>query len=166
MAPWTARLVAVLLVASPAVAAAQANCEAIPRGPARTDCYLALSQYHRAQSDLPLTERSRSQTPRGIGQLPEQTLRNPNRVGDDKTASSRMSQRVARPRRAQLRSRGDDRLRDMQGIRTKFRMSLPASLVELQRAGPSSELRWPRLLTRLLRLCRQLETEASVCEDR
>ena len=52
MAPWTARLVAVLLVASPAVAAAQANCEAIPRGPARTDCYLALSQYHRAQSDL------------------------------------------------------------------------------------------------------------------
>jgi hypothetical protein len=52
MTPWTASLVAVLLVASPAVADAQPNCEAIPRGPARTDCYLALSQYYRAQSDL------------------------------------------------------------------------------------------------------------------
>ena len=52
MTPWTASLVAVLLVASPAVAGAQANCEAIPRGPARTDCYLGLSQFYRAQSDL------------------------------------------------------------------------------------------------------------------
>ena len=32
---------------------------------------------------LPLTERSRNQTPRGIGQLPEQTLRNPSHIGDD-----------------------------------------------------------------------------------
>ena len=52
MAPWTASLVTVLLVASSAVADARPNCEAIPRGPARTDCSLALSQYHRAQSDL------------------------------------------------------------------------------------------------------------------
>ena len=43
MRPWTASLVAVLLVASPAVADAQPNCEAIPRGPARTDCYLGLA---------------------------------------------------------------------------------------------------------------------------
>ena len=49
---WTAGLVTVFLVASPAAAVAQANCEAIPRGPARTDCYLALSQFYRAQSDL------------------------------------------------------------------------------------------------------------------
>jgi hypothetical protein len=49
---WTASLVAVLLVASPAVADAPVNCEAIPRGPARTDCYLGLSQFYRAQSDL------------------------------------------------------------------------------------------------------------------
>ena len=33
---------------------------------------------------LPLTERSRSQTPRGIGQLPEQTLRDVRRIGHDK----------------------------------------------------------------------------------
>jgi hypothetical protein len=52
MKPRTASLVAVLLVASPAVADAQPNCEAIPRGPARTDCYLGLSQFYRAQSDL------------------------------------------------------------------------------------------------------------------
>ena len=52
MRPWTASLVAVLLVASPAVADAQVNCEAVPHGPARTDCYLGLSQFYRAQSDL------------------------------------------------------------------------------------------------------------------
>jgi hypothetical protein len=33
---------------------------------------------------LPLPERSRNQTPPGIGQLPEQTLRNTGHVGDDK----------------------------------------------------------------------------------
>ena len=52
MRPWTASLVTVLLVTSSAAADARPNCETIPRGPARTDCYLALSQYHRAQSDL------------------------------------------------------------------------------------------------------------------
>ena len=52
MAPWTASVVAVLLVAFPGVANAQANCETIARGPARTDCYLALSQLYRAQSNL------------------------------------------------------------------------------------------------------------------
>jgi hypothetical protein len=30
----------------------RSDCEAIPRGPERTDCYLALSQFYRAQSDL------------------------------------------------------------------------------------------------------------------
>jgi hypothetical protein len=34
---------------------------------------------------LPLPERARNQTPRGIGQLPEQTLRNTNHIGDDKS---------------------------------------------------------------------------------
>jgi hypothetical protein len=52
MRPWTVSLAAVLLVATPAAADAQVNCEAIPRGPARTDCYLGLSQFYRAQSDL------------------------------------------------------------------------------------------------------------------
>jgi hypothetical protein len=52
MRPRTASLVTVLLVAPPAVADTRPNCEAIPRGPARTDCYLGLSQFYRAQSDL------------------------------------------------------------------------------------------------------------------
>ena len=52
MTSWTASLFAGLLVAAPAIADARPNCEAIPRGPQRTDCYLALSQYYRAQSDL------------------------------------------------------------------------------------------------------------------
>ena len=52
MTPWTASLVTALLAAAPAIANARPNCEAIAPGPARTDCYLALSQYYRAQSDL------------------------------------------------------------------------------------------------------------------
>ena len=52
MAPRTASLAIALLMACPAVANAQANCEATPRGPARTDCYLALSQFYREQSYL------------------------------------------------------------------------------------------------------------------
>ena len=52
MTHWTVGVIAILLAGFPAVANAQANCEAIPRGPARTDCYLGLSQFHRGQSDL------------------------------------------------------------------------------------------------------------------
>jgi hypothetical protein len=37
---------------------------------------------------LLLTERSRNQTPRGIGPLPEQTLRNPSHVDDDNSSAS------------------------------------------------------------------------------
>ncbi len=49
---WTASFAAILLVFAAAVADAQPNCEAVPRGPERTDCYLALSQFYRAQSNL------------------------------------------------------------------------------------------------------------------
>jgi hypothetical protein len=52
MVRWTASVVAILLASFPGVASAQVNCEAIPKGPMRTDCYLALSQFYRAQSDL------------------------------------------------------------------------------------------------------------------
>jgi len=57
MTRWTGRVttisvIAILLAGFPGVASAQANCEAMPRGPERTDCYLGLSQYHRGQSDL------------------------------------------------------------------------------------------------------------------
>jgi hypothetical protein len=56
MTNWTASVVAILLASFPAAASAQPNCEAIPRGPERTDCYLALSQFYRAQSDLAATK--------------------------------------------------------------------------------------------------------------
>lgn len=52
MSHWKASVAAILLAGFSAVASAQPNCEAIPRGPDRTDCYLALSQFYRAQSDL------------------------------------------------------------------------------------------------------------------
>ena len=53
MTHWTASVVFALLLAGfPAVASAQMNCEAIPQGPERTDCYLGLSQFYRGQSDL------------------------------------------------------------------------------------------------------------------
>jgi hypothetical protein len=48
----TVGVVAMLLVSFPGLASAQVDCEARPRGPERTDCYLALSQFYRAQSDL------------------------------------------------------------------------------------------------------------------
>ena len=51
MAHWTVRLTVALAI-FPSAAIAQTNCEGIPRGPERTDCYLALSQFYRAQSDL------------------------------------------------------------------------------------------------------------------
>jgi hypothetical protein len=58
---WTASAVAILLAGFPDVASAQVNCEAIPHGPARTDCYLGLSQFYRGQSDL-AAARARAQS--------------------------------------------------------------------------------------------------------
>jgi hypothetical protein len=52
MTHWTASVVAILLAGFPSVARAQVNCEVIPHGPARTDCYLGLRQFYRGQSDL------------------------------------------------------------------------------------------------------------------
>ena len=48
----TASVVAILLASFPSGVSAQVNCDAIPHGPARTDCYLSLSQFYREQSDL------------------------------------------------------------------------------------------------------------------
>ena len=64
MARWRANVLAILLTGLSGVASAQVNCDAIPHGPARTDCYLGLSQFYRGQSDL-AAARARSQTPRG-----------------------------------------------------------------------------------------------------
>jgi hypothetical protein len=52
MAHWTASAATILLASFSGVASAQPNCDAIPPGPERTDCYLTLSQLYRAQSDL------------------------------------------------------------------------------------------------------------------
>ena len=52
MTRWTGTVVTILLVSFPVVATARVDCEAIPKGPARTDCYLGLGQFYRAQSDL------------------------------------------------------------------------------------------------------------------
>jgi hypothetical protein len=49
---WTAGVVAIWLASFPGIADARTDCEAVPRGPERTDCHLALSQFYRAQSDL------------------------------------------------------------------------------------------------------------------
>jgi hypothetical protein len=51
MAVVLGAIVILLLACFPNGAKAQ-NCEAVPAGPARTDCYLALSQFYRGQSDL------------------------------------------------------------------------------------------------------------------
>jgi hypothetical protein len=52
MTHWTESVVVILLASFSSVASAQVSCDAIPHGPARTDCYLALSQFYRGQSDL------------------------------------------------------------------------------------------------------------------
>jgi len=61
MTHWTASVIALLLAGFPVVASAQVNCEAIPHGPVRTDCYLSLSQFYRGQSDL-AAARARAQS--------------------------------------------------------------------------------------------------------
>ena len=52
MRHWSAGVVVISLAGFPGYANAQANCETTPQGPERTDCYLTLSQFYRAQSDL------------------------------------------------------------------------------------------------------------------
>jgi hypothetical protein len=61
MTRCSASVVAFLLAGIPGVASAQASCAAIAPGPARTDCYLALSQFYRAKSDL-AAARARAQS--------------------------------------------------------------------------------------------------------
>ena len=51
MTRWTASFIAMVLASFPNIASAQ-NCEAIPAGPARTDCYIGLSRIYQGQSDV------------------------------------------------------------------------------------------------------------------
>ena len=52
MARWTVGIIAILLASCPGVASAGSSCDTMPKGPERTDCYLALSRSYQAQSDL------------------------------------------------------------------------------------------------------------------
>jgi hypothetical protein len=52
MKHWTASVVAILLASSPGVVSAQVDCNAVPAGPARTDCYIGLSRVYQGQSDV------------------------------------------------------------------------------------------------------------------
>jgi hypothetical protein len=48
---WSAGI-AISLVCLSQIAFAQVNCDAIPAGPARTDCYIGLSRVYQGQSDV------------------------------------------------------------------------------------------------------------------
>jgi hypothetical protein len=50
MTYWTTVLT-ILLASFPAAAIAQ-NCDAMPAGPARTDCYIGLGRLYQGQSDI------------------------------------------------------------------------------------------------------------------
>ena len=52
MARWRASVLAILLASFPGVSSAQVDCDAVPHGPARTDCYVGLSRVYRGQSDV------------------------------------------------------------------------------------------------------------------
>src|SRR4051794_7432714 len=51
MTHWTAGTVAISLASVSSVASAQ-NCETIPAGPARTDCYIGQSRIYQGQSNV------------------------------------------------------------------------------------------------------------------
>ncbi len=52
MAHWNTGVVAILLAGFPGAVSAQADCDTMRPGPARTDCYVGLSRLSRGQSDL------------------------------------------------------------------------------------------------------------------
>ena len=49
---WAAGVIATLLASFPGVASAQVDCNAVPAGPARTDCYIGQSRISQGQSDV------------------------------------------------------------------------------------------------------------------
>jgi hypothetical protein len=52
MTHWTASVVAILLTGFTGFASAQMDCNAVPAGPARTDCFIGLGRVYRGQSDV------------------------------------------------------------------------------------------------------------------
>ena len=52
MTRWRASVLAILLASFPGVVSAQVDCNAVPAGPARTDCYIGQSRIYQGQSDV------------------------------------------------------------------------------------------------------------------
>lgn len=52
MKNWTASVIAILLASFPGVVSAQVDCNAVPAGPARTDCYIGLARVYQGKSDV------------------------------------------------------------------------------------------------------------------
>ena len=67
MTRWRASVLAILLSSFPSVANAQVDCNAVPAGPGRTDCYIGLSRIYQGQSDLAAARAARNQTRRVSG---------------------------------------------------------------------------------------------------
>jgi hypothetical protein len=45
-------VIAILVTSFPSVVSAQVDCNAVPAGPARTDCYISQSRIYQGQSDV------------------------------------------------------------------------------------------------------------------
>jgi hypothetical protein len=52
MTYWRASVLAISLASFTGVVNAQVDCNAVPAGPARTDCYIGLSRIYQGQSDV------------------------------------------------------------------------------------------------------------------
>lgn len=52
MTRWRESVLGILLASFPGVVSAQVDCDTVPHGPARTDCYVGLSRVYRGQSDV------------------------------------------------------------------------------------------------------------------
>jgi hypothetical protein len=52
MTQWRATAIVILLANFPDVVSAQANCDTLPAGPARTDCYIGQSRISQGRSDV------------------------------------------------------------------------------------------------------------------
>src|SRR5690349_2648452 len=129
MAHWTVRLTVALAI-FPSAAIAQTNCEGIPRGPERTDCYLALSQFYRAQSDLAAARALAQSDAACIGQSPECRFQGTSRIPNGKQLNTDGAGRRGR-HRCRLRDRksaGADRPPDTGWVRSR---------PERDRAAPS-----------------------------
>jgi hypothetical protein len=69
---------------APGIDCQSTHCEAIPHGPARTDCYLGLSQFYRGQSDLAAARASAQADAAWYWGIYRSRPPNTKHIGDDK----------------------------------------------------------------------------------